>query len=78
MSRFSLLLTPITAEAAALAVFNQMIVDSLTVLPVTGGQFRTAVRFVDQRLGDVGYRFFGKYGLISAYASPDSKAAITP
>ncbi|HEY5720925.1 MAG TPA: type II toxin-antitoxin system VapC family toxin [Allosphingosinicella sp.] len=35
-------------RAAALAMFNQLIADSFTVLPVTGAQFRAAARFVDQ------------------------------
>lgn len=35
-------------RAAALSMFNRLIADSFTVLPVTGGQFRTAAKFVDQ------------------------------
>lgn len=35
-------------RAAALAVFNKLVAESLTVLPVTGRQFRVAARFVDQ------------------------------
>ncbi|WP_373510050.1 type II toxin-antitoxin system VapC family toxin [Thiocapsa sp.] len=35
-------------RAAALALFNRLVTDSFTVLPVNGGQFRTAARFVDQ------------------------------
>ncbi|PCD02421.1 VapC toxin family PIN domain ribonuclease [Sphingomonas spermidinifaciens] len=35
-------------RAAALAMFNQLIAESFTVLPVTGGQFRAAARFADQ------------------------------
>jgi predicted nucleic acid-binding protein len=35
-------------RAAALAMFNKLVVESFTILPVTGGQFRTAARFVDQ------------------------------
>ncbi len=35
-------------RAAALAMFNQLVADSLTVLPVTAGHFRTAAKFVDQ------------------------------
>jgi predicted nucleic acid-binding protein len=35
-------------RAAALALFSKLIADSFTVLPVTGRQFRTAARFVDQ------------------------------
>jgi predicted nucleic acid-binding protein len=39
-------------RAAALAVFNKLIAESFTVLPVTGGHFRAAAKFVDQhRLG---------------------------
>jgi uncharacterized protein len=35
-------------RAAALAMFNKLIVESFTVLGVTGGQFRTAAKFADQ------------------------------
>jgi uncharacterized protein len=35
-------------RAAALAVFNKLISESFTVLPVTGGHFRMAAKFVDQ------------------------------
>jgi uncharacterized protein len=35
-------------RAAALAMFNRLVVDNLTVLPVTGSHFRTAAKFVDQ------------------------------
>lgn len=35
-------------RAAALAMFNALIADSFTVLPITGGQFRAAARFADQ------------------------------
>jgi predicted nucleic acid-binding protein len=35
-------------RAAALATFNRMVADSFDILPVTGGQFRAAARFVDQ------------------------------
>lgn len=35
-------------RAAALAMFNQLVAESFTVLPVTGGQFRAAARFADQ------------------------------
>ena len=35
-------------RAAVLAMFNKLIAESFTVLPVTGGHFRTAARFVDQ------------------------------
>ena len=37
-------------RAAALAMFNKLIAESLTVLPVTGGQFRAAARFADQHI----------------------------
>lgn len=37
-------------RAAALAMFNILIAESLTVVPVTGGQFRTAAKFVDQHM----------------------------
>jgi hypothetical protein len=35
-------------RAAALAMFNQLIPESFTVLAVTGGHFRAAQKFVDQ------------------------------
>ena len=35
-------------RAAALSMFNRLIADSFTVLPVTGVHFRTAAKFVDQ------------------------------
>ncbi len=35
-------------RAAALAVFNRLVAESLTVLPVTGAHFRAAAKFVDQ------------------------------
>lgn len=35
-------------RAAALATFNKLVAESFTVLPVTGGHFRTAAKFVDQ------------------------------
>lgn len=35
-------------RAAALAMFNKLIAESLTVLAVTGGHFRAAAKFVDQ------------------------------
>jgi uncharacterized protein len=35
-------------RAAALALFNKLIAESFTVLPVTGGHFRTAAKFADQ------------------------------
>lgn len=37
-------------RAAALAMFNKLIAESLTVLPVTGAHFRTAAKFVDQHM----------------------------
>ncbi len=36
-------------RAAALALFNKLLVESFTVLPVTGGHFRTAAKFADQQ-----------------------------
>lgn len=35
-------------RAAALALFNTLVAESLTVLPVTPTQFRLAARFADQ------------------------------
>jgi predicted nucleic acid-binding protein len=35
-------------RAAVLAMFNQLVAESFTVLSVTGGQFRAAARFADQ------------------------------
>lgn len=35
-------------RAAALAMFNKLVAESFTVLPVAGGQFRAAAKFVDQ------------------------------
>jgi predicted nucleic acid-binding protein len=35
-------------RAAALAIFNHLVVESFTVLPVTGRHFRAAAGFVDQ------------------------------
>ncbi len=35
-------------RAAALALFNRLVAESLTVLAVTGAHFRTAARFVDR------------------------------
>jgi len=35
-------------RAAALAMFNKLVVESFTVLSVSGGHFRTAATFVDQ------------------------------
>ncbi|SHI98448.1 hypothetical protein SAMN02745911_1318 [Aureimonas altamirensis DSM 21988] len=45
-------------RAAALAMFNKLVVESFTMLTVTGSQFRAAARFADQhalglRAGDV-------------------------
>lgn len=37
-------------RAAALAMFNKLVAESFTVLAVTGGQFRTAAKFVDQHM----------------------------
>jgi predicted nucleic acid-binding protein len=38
----------IEQRAAALATFNRLIAESLTVLSVTGAHFRVAAKFVDQ------------------------------
>ncbi len=38
----------IAQRAAALALFNQIVAESLTVLAVTSSHFRVAARFVDQ------------------------------
>ncbi|MEW9807662.1 type II toxin-antitoxin system VapC family toxin [Mesorhizobium sp. ZMM04-5] len=38
----------VTQRADALAMFNKLVAESLTVLGVTGGQFRAAARFADQ------------------------------
>ena len=35
-------------RAAALALFNKLVAESFTVLPVTGAHFRSAAKFVDQ------------------------------
>lgn len=35
-------------RAAALAMFNKLVAESLTVLAVTGAHFRTAAKFVDR------------------------------
>jgi predicted nucleic acid-binding protein len=35
-------------RAVALAMFNKLVTESFTVLPVTGGQFRAAAKFVDR------------------------------
>lgn len=34
-------------RAAALAMLSRLVIDSFTVLPVTGSHFRTAAKFVD-------------------------------
>jgi predicted nucleic acid-binding protein len=34
-------------RAAALATFNSLVAESFTLLPVVGGHFRTATKFVD-------------------------------
>ncbi|WP_407051772.1 type II toxin-antitoxin system VapC family toxin [Methyloraptor flagellatus] len=38
----------VAQRAAALSMFHRLVQESLIVLPVTGGHFRTAARFVDQ------------------------------
>jgi len=35
-------------RAAALAMFNRLATENFTVLPVTGGHFRAAAKFLDQ------------------------------
>ena len=35
-------------RATALAMFNRLVAESFTVLPVTSGHFRMAARFADQ------------------------------
>jgi predicted nucleic acid-binding protein len=37
-------------RAAALAMFNKLATESFTILPVTGGHFRVAAKFVDQHM----------------------------
>lgn len=37
-------------RAAALAMFNRLVAESFTVLPVTGGHFRGAAKLVDQHV----------------------------
>lgn len=37
-------------RAAALAMFNKLVAESLIVLPVTSAQFRTAAKFANQHL----------------------------
>ncbi len=37
-----------THRAEALAMFTRLSAESFTIVPVTGPQFRTAARFVDQ------------------------------
>lgn len=41
-------------RAASIAAFNRLVAESLVVLPVQGGHFRTAARFVDRH--DLGLR----------------------
>jgi predicted nucleic acid-binding protein len=36
-------------RAAALAMFNKLVAESLIVLPIAGTHFRTAAKFVDQQ-----------------------------
>ena len=38
----------IEQRATALAMFNRLAAESFTVLPMTGGHFRTAAKFADQ------------------------------
>ena len=40
----------LTQRAAALAMFNRLVIDSFTVLPVTGRHFRMAATFVDNHV----------------------------
>ena len=37
-------------RAAALAIFNKLVAESFTVLPLTGAHFRAAAKFTDQHL----------------------------
>ncbi|MER9959884.1 type II toxin-antitoxin system VapC family toxin [Mesorhizobium sp. M0045] len=37
-------------RAAALAMFNKLVAESFTVLPVTGGHFQVAAKFADQHM----------------------------
>lgn len=37
-------------RASALAMFNKLVAESLTVLDVTGGHFRAAAKFADQHV----------------------------
>ncbi|MER8464802.1 type II toxin-antitoxin system VapC family toxin [Mesorhizobium sp. M1396] len=37
-------------RAGALAMFNKLVIESFTVLGVTGEQFRTAAKFADQHM----------------------------
>jgi predicted nucleic acid-binding protein len=39
---------PLAQRATLLAMFNKLVAGSFIVLPVTGGHFRAAARFVDQ------------------------------
>ena len=36
-------------RAAALAMFNQMVAESFTILPISAGHFRAAAKYVDQQ-----------------------------
>lgn len=38
----------LTQRAAALALFNRLVTESLTILPIADGDFRTAAKFTDQ------------------------------
>lgn len=40
----------LTQRAAALAMFNKLVAESLSVIAVTSGHFRTAARFADQHV----------------------------
>lgn len=42
--------TDLEHRAAALAMFNQLIAESFSVLGVTGGHFRAAAKFADQHM----------------------------
>lgn len=39
-------------RAAALAMFNKLVTESFTVLPMTGGHFHAAAKFLDQHTLD--------------------------
>jgi len=51
-------------RAAALAMFNRLVIESFTVLPVTGVHFRTAAKFADQHA--LGLRAGGALHLATA------------